>query len=312
MGTKWGFRDASGKVLFGRKYEYGWYISEGKVSYCDDGLCGYLDRTGEIIIPARFCAVREFHEGLAAAAIQCSEDANGNLRAVWGYIDVSGEFALVPSPVFTGLPFRDGLVIARKGGKFGLMDRQGNVSVDFQFSVLETQAARDTNGKLLFRVQKGEQSGFINIDGSILTGKFYPSVIGFEQGVALVLMDDLTWTLIDSEGQILARTNFTLVGLMGELFSCHRMLVGYVPPERRAEVLQLLEHHGIKGYFQLQRSEGIKFGFLDANGLEVIPAKFDSARPFRPDRSGECAAEVSVGLKFYKIGIDGTELANSQ
>jgi hypothetical protein len=85
---------------------------------------GFVDKTGEFKIPARFDGTRSFKEGLAAA----------KLGDKWGYVDQSGEFVIKPAYVFPGF-FCEGLakVTLEEEGKFGYIDTEGRIVIEAQF-----------------------------------------------------------------------------------------------------------------------------------------------------------------------------------
>ena len=62
-----------------------------------DKKCGYIDKTGRLIIPFKFDSAGKFSEGLAAVRI----------KEKTGYIDATGKF-VIPPPSLSGFPFSDG------------------------------------------------------------------------------------------------------------------------------------------------------------------------------------------------------------
>jgi hypothetical protein len=93
----------------------------------DKKQCGYADRSGKLVIGARFYQVEPFCEGLAAAAV----------GGKWGVIDKSGKWVIKPR--FRSLnrgdspleDYRDGIArvtLPWGGGDFpksGYIDRTG-------------------------------------------------------------------------------------------------------------------------------------------------------------------------------------------
>ena len=98
---------------------------EGLAAVEVDGLWGFIDKNGEMVIEPRFRAVGIFSEGLAAFVI----DASG-----WGYMDTSGN--VVIKPQFDGAnPFDEsGRALVRIGdyetGVMGYVDRNGVFTTD--------------------------------------------------------------------------------------------------------------------------------------------------------------------------------------
>ncbi|MCA8941965.1 MAG: WG repeat-containing protein [Planctomycetes bacterium] len=123
----WGFRRADdGKVViaprFQRVGEFRQGVAPVRVFHC----WGYVNRTGALVIGARFRAAKSFSEDLAAVAIQDSSMDEQR----WGYIDVAGEFVLEPRFLDAG-PFVEGRAAATLDGlRWGYIDRTGRWVVE--------------------------------------------------------------------------------------------------------------------------------------------------------------------------------------
>ena len=127
MGGKWGYIDGQGNQLIACKYdpyngvEGGQYLSipeplelflrdadtlglydfsEGLASIYQDGKWGYINTSGELVIPLQFELARPFSEGLAAV----KQDGK------WGFIDQTGKVMISPQYDYV-LNFQDGLAV---------------------------------------------------------------------------------------------------------------------------------------------------------------------------------------------------------
>jgi hypothetical protein len=91
---------------------------------CDGkfGLCRYVDKAGQEIIPARFERAMQFSEGLAAV----------RLDGRFGFIDRSGAVVIEPRFDLAG-DFYHGLAEILVGNNTGVIDRSGRVLVPPQF-----------------------------------------------------------------------------------------------------------------------------------------------------------------------------------
>ena len=67
------------------------------------GKCGYVDKSGKLVIPARFDDADSFSDGLAAVSID----------GKYGYIDKAGEMK-IPASFDCATAFRNGLGIVYK------------------------------------------------------------------------------------------------------------------------------------------------------------------------------------------------------
>lgn len=100
-------------------------ISEGRRAFLDNstGLYGFLDENWNIVIPARYDAVHEFSENLAAVMLY--GDSNEKL---WGFIDKDGN--MVIEPRFQNEPddFHEGFTIVQKQNyRYVYIDKSGTV-----------------------------------------------------------------------------------------------------------------------------------------------------------------------------------------
>lgn len=116
-------------------------LSERHLHLWDDDLifkvdeekdrCGFVDKDGEWIIPAKFTNGRDFHDGLAAM----SEDTDSPYPK-WGYINTLGEFVI--GPKFDGAgDFHEGLAWIEKDGwhnpRYGFINDNGEEVIDAIF-----------------------------------------------------------------------------------------------------------------------------------------------------------------------------------
>lgn len=95
--------------------------SEGLKAVEQDGMWGFVNLDGELVIPYKYHYVRSFHNGLAMV----------KLRGKWGYIDWFGN-ELIPLEFDEVASFRDSHAFVKKDGRVGLLDVAGNVSYDYE------------------------------------------------------------------------------------------------------------------------------------------------------------------------------------
>ena len=124
-----------------------------------DGKFGYIDRTGEMIIPPQFDRAMGFVEGLGRVGI-------GDKH---GYIDETGKF-VIPLKFDEAHAFREGLAGARIGDQFGFIDKTGAFVIQPRFDHVEH----------------------------------------FSEGIAAVLLDG-RWGYINQQGDYVAEPQFTRV-----------------------------------------------------------------------------------------------------
>lgn len=74
---------------------------------CQDGLWGYINTKGVLVIPNAFAAAQSFLGGLAAV-----KDATSDL---WGYIGTDGKYIIQPA-YEEAQPFSDGFAVVKQDG----------------------------------------------------------------------------------------------------------------------------------------------------------------------------------------------------
>jgi hypothetical protein len=162
---KWRFIDASGNRILPASdggYEHADRFSDGLARVRVNGLYGYIDRTGRMVIPARFSRSGRFVQGLAP--VQCDTGVYN-----YGYIDRSGKTVL-PCKYQEASHFTsDGLARTRMWDLYGYIDRQGRTVLNFAYKL-----AGNFNGGLCYVLKDG---GFVFIDRN---GKPHISIVPFD------------------------------------------------------------------------------------------------------------------------------------
>ena len=137
-----GFIDKKGQLIFQTKPRQRYIDDEG----FSEGLCrverefgneykfGFINRAGEMSVPAKFAIPEKFSEGYSAALDGSERDDSGK----WGYINQKGEW-VIPPTFSNAQSFSGGLAIVEIGGswqqigmmrklndsKWALIDRTG-------------------------------------------------------------------------------------------------------------------------------------------------------------------------------------------
>lgn len=117
------FIDRHGHWKLQPKYGDVGHFSEGLARVrCELGF-GFMDVSGNVVIPGKYAQSQSFSEGLAAVYIA------ERTKAAWGFIDKTGEMVIPPRPRAYCLPFEGGLsrlvVYTDEGEKEGYIDKQG-------------------------------------------------------------------------------------------------------------------------------------------------------------------------------------------
>jgi len=288
---KWGYVDKEGVVVVRpqiirqhlRKWSgYSGDFSEGLavVQVSENGLFGFIDRSGSQVIPLKFTGVLDFSQGLAQATMDPNRekigfinkkgdwvippqflDATGfseDLAAVllgeeggdkWGYIDRNGTM-VIPPRFEMASQFREGLATVDIGGDSAFIDKQGQVVIKarpgfYRFDLFsQGRAAFHTSPH---RTVTGKM-GFMDKTGKVVIPPQFDYVYWFFEGLAAVEIDEKTG-FIDRSGKMV------------------------IPPQFRSA------GHFSEGLVNIEDNRGMH-GYIDKTGRIVIEPKFLAAGPF--------------------------------
>jgi len=198
VGDRWGFLDASGKVViepqFRRPdlssrfqiYHEAPIFHEGVAAVHDkDDHVSYIDRYGRpatIKLPEGTRDIGDFHGGLAAFAVRDPKEPKDSVypKELYGFISVAGN--IVAKPVYrSATNFSEGLAAVSL-----------NTDEGFQ--------SRDDSSLALRWDEKGAW-GYIDVTGEVVIPFQYPMVGRFSEGLARVFVTDKGWGFIDKTGK---------------------------------------------------------------------------------------------------------------
>ncbi len=280
------------------------------------GREGFIDRTGQIVIPLCFDAVGEFSEGLARF------ERDGR----WGYIDPAGNIAIAPTFPWAE-EFHEGLAhvqvtgtVLGYDGRWGYIDQTGKI-------VIPPNSGRmisDSNGEesafheglAMIEVEDKAippRKGFIDNGGKLVIPARFTYVYPFSDGLAAATESesgDTGWGYIDRSGNWAIPPSFDWASSfrVGLAPVNRKKDCGYID-KKGDQVLRLPAPGGQQdcasawGDFTDGLSRwlfGKKYGFADRNGKTVIPPQFDLTYGF-----SEGLAAVQIDKKWGYIETTG-------
>ncbi len=208
-----------------------------------NGLTGFIDSSGRMIIAPRFDDTFPFTEGRAAVRL-------GN---AWGYIDTTGTMIIEPHFDYAST-FSEHLAWVEIGGHRGYIDLTGRVVIAPRFDV----ASEFSEGRAF--VTMGRTLGYIDHTGKLVFRQEMPRAVGetldFSDGLAVVYVRG-KWGYVDTTGAMAIEPRFH--------------------PDNPREFFG----RGLR--FSEGRAAvpiGPKWGYIDRTGRVVIEARFDEAESF--------------------------------
>lgn len=233
-------------------------------------LTGYLDSSGNLVIPPRFERAEPFDDGVARVEVR-------DCRSGVGAIDRSGKF-LIP-PVFDEVfPFgANGVARVQRGERFGFVDRDGAQVTPVRFSDAGDFGESDL---ALAREPESGLYGYIDSDGEWRIAPRFADARSFREGLAGVRESDEWWRVIDESGEQFwkFRSSQPIDFFDG---------VAFVRPQR-----------------------GGLTGLIRRTGEWVAPPKFTTARSFHENRAAVASRDVDRGRSYYFIDSSGRRVGD--
>ncbi|PKQ66042.1 WG repeat-containing protein [Raineya orbicola] len=201
-----------------------------------------------------------------------------NKQMKWGYCDKNKKI-IIPCEYDEVQLFRENIAFVRKGKKWGTIDTKGKVIINFQYSevrypfnngvavvIKNNQLSYiDTNGKETNKPSKYLSSNS-NIENEFDKYCYNPENLIFNTNLAKVQKDEL-WALKDEKGKLVTPFKYYCIEDFKE---------GMAKVASKIEYISIVSNQG---------TETIKscalYGFVDANGKEIIPCKYAYATDFK-------------------------------
>ncbi|MBZ0202526.1 MAG: WG repeat-containing protein [Ignavibacteria bacterium] len=153
----------------------------------ENGLYGYINSTGKIIIPPKYKGAGEFSEGLAPVR------ENG----YYGYIDMEGKYVIDPKFDY-GNNFSNGFAIIYVNSKSNYIDRFGRSLLAIEYLYLSPFE----NDKAMICTFSGKY-GIINSEGKVIVDTNYKEISKLRNGFFVAQDYNNEYTMIDSIGNII-------------------------------------------------------------------------------------------------------------
>ena len=248
-----GFIDLEGNVVVPFDYEYCGTFSEGLADVRKNGLIGFVNRNGKLVIPCKYNNLYNdcgFSEGMVGVSID----------GKWGYIDKNGNIIIPFQTGLTGAPFSSGLSMRYRTKK---------------------------NGSLIVH-ETACEGAFIYKNGELATDFFETQNIeGFREGYCTI-KDKNGWEgLMDSQGEFTIPCKYSFIA---NGFDDKYVLIGINNKKGFAEkatgkiVIPPIYEINYSGW---SFNEGLipvkkdgRYGYINEHNQIVIPFNYDDAFEF--------------------------------
>ncbi len=243
-----------------------------QVSEGDTALWGYLNKDGELVIPAVYQEATQFAANGLAAVMQ---------DGLWGFIDKSGEL-VIPCRFETTRGFgEERLAPVKLDGLWGYIDKRGKLVIPCTYTQAE---AFGENGLAAIRVD--EKYGYIDENGRQVIEPIYTAAGSFDENNRAIVKAFGQWGMINKRGEFVINPQFDSLGEfspVGLALVQKDGLFGYIDRDGKYVIPPTFPHanaFAANGLAAVCTELYGLYGYINTAGKMVIPPAFDQAMPF--------------------------------
>ncbi|MGE0173209.1 MAG: WG repeat-containing protein [Oligoflexales bacterium] len=218
-GGKWGVIDLTMNFIIEPRFEFVGSFFEGVMRACEEGSWGYLDEQGQWALRPKYDWAGDFIDGLAR--VQTIE--RGILTRF-----INRDFSYAFEGVFENAEdFSDGIAPVFEKDKWGLLDANGKMLVNYKFLNVGDHKEGWTPVEL-----RPNEWGFINRANELLCEQTFSAAGSFCEGLAPVCVGEL-WGFINTSGAMAIGPRFDHVQEFVNALALFRQgqHVGYINKE---------------------------------------------------------------------------------
>ena len=300
-GERYGFYDTTGHIAIDFQYRTESDFSEGLAVVNVDidsntVLYGYINKSNQIVIPARYEYAYTFHEGKAVVKNYDRFgmiDRKGNEVMPCKYIGISG---MIEGRCFAFDALTE---------KAAMFDKNMKQITDFKYDEITHY------GEGYYTARIGDQYTYLNNKGKECFG-MYENLSGFIDGYSMVKLNG-KYGIINKKGKVILPIEYDNSGwrTMEYIFSENLAMVekdgkyGFVNKQGEVVIPLIYEsaQHCTEGLIPVQKNG--MWGFIDKEGREVSQFVYTMASFFEWGR-----AEVVYRDETYKINPQGQCVKN--
>ena len=198
---KWGWINTSGEIIIPAQFEDANQFSEGLSLVKKDGKWGYINQKGEMVIPPKFEDAGDFFSNRAFV----QEEKDG----LYGYINRKGEYVIAPQ-FKKAKPFSNGLAIVKVDWQDPkCIDRAGKVMFDaipYDNDSIPLNIENFSSNLATFRYYR-DNMGCIDREGKVVIKPNFRRIAPFYGDMAFATKEYL-WGIINKEGQFIVPEKF--------------------------------------------------------------------------------------------------------
>lgn len=255
--------------------------SQGFSRISKDMVYGFKDLCGNTVIQPQYDYAEPFNDGKALVK-----------KYYWHFIDTDGKESEVLEGVTAGKAVRYGIsVLTFENGKVALVDNDyptTQKTLSTFFDEIEPFVGD------LFKVRNDKEFGLIKIDGSAVIDVIYNRIYLSEANKWIIIEKDKKVGLIDIDGNTRIKPSYESlisVDVNPEISKASSIIAkdekGYRVIELNERKISdvystigLFNSYGLTKVCNESTENGISCGYIDYEGVEVVPVKYEKVSPF--------------------------------
>jgi WG containing repeat len=288
-----------------------WYdaiqdFSMGLAAVKKDGLWGYADHFGNVMIRSQFNTASSFTKDSFAVV---------SMDTACGLVNLEGNILWQIKADWIG-DFRDDVALFRTNGKYGLVNKMGGKILEAQFDNIMpmTKETTDSLGQV-WRVYDKDKQGLYQNDGKILVKVAFDSIENFTNGVARVVKDK-KWGYVARSGKAITPPQYKVAtryvdgvavvknGRKWELLNAK----GKAIKELDIDKIAGEETGFVDGLLPVEQRR--KWGYINTRGNLAVPYEYREVSPFSEGKAtvklddGRRGVIDMSGNLFFSIQVD--------
>jgi hypothetical protein len=300
--TRYGYMDTSGQIVIPTQYKDAQHFSEGLAAVQADGMWGYIDRNGQVVIPPQFHKAKAFKNG--RARVEVTPDS-------WRYIDRTGKLAI-------DIDFKWSIYARDFSEGLAAIYVEDRKRFECLSSVHQDVREKYNDSNLYVSPQYCGRWGFINPAGVFVVEPRFIEAFSFSEGLAAVrvrdpnVQDQKQWLYgyVDRTGAIVIAPQFEAAfdfsdGIARVVIEGRKWFIDKTGKRMTESSFDDAKdfHEGLAPV-----KIGDRWGYIDKTGKIAIPAELTMAGRFS---EGLAAARRSGKLGGY-IDRTGTMVISEQ
>lgn len=333
---KFGYKDATGKIIVPGKYDEAADFREEKARVVLNKRHGFIDINGKEIVPLKYeYASLFFFNGLAEVELNRKfgmvdktgneivplkydkidrggvyNNSKGGLENQGGFILVKslGKFGFIDNTgrEFISLKydaaeiFAPGMARVALNGKYGIIDNKEKVIVPLLYDFIETEGFKETG---FLQPRLNGKYGLMDKTGKLVIQIKYDQLsIGFSENLSRMEVND-KFGFVDRTGKEVIPPKFENVDDFSNELAEAKLNGKWGFIDKTGKQAVEFKYESTWSFTQGLAAVELnkKWGYIDKTGKTVIPFNYDGAREF--DKYGK--AKVYIGKKWGRINTKG-------